>query len=66
MYFSSQVGLTWGRMWALYLGRPYTIRLDDVTVARATNKMEAPPFDMVIAEAWSSLMEIVGRICDAL
>jgi hypothetical protein len=53
-------------MWALYLGRPYSIRLEDVTVPRATMNQDAHPWDMLMSEAWTGLLTVVGRICDVL
>ncbi|KAI9878381.1 MAG: hypothetical protein M1830_001051 [Pleopsidium flavum] len=57
---------TFDRMWALYLGRPYSIKLDDVSVLRPGCNTEGPSWDMLMSAAWSSLLDIVGHVCDAL
>ncbi|KAM5495618.1 hypothetical protein McanMca71_006662 [Microsporum canis] len=59
------------RLWSLYLGRQYCLRLDgEVTVPRpaaaaAMNGMIAT-WESRLADAWSSLLEIVGFICESL
>jgi len=55
-----------GRNWALYLGRPYSIKLNDVSVPRPGCNTETPSWDMLMSAAWTNLLEIVGHICDAL
>ncbi len=54
------------RNWALYLGRPYSIKLEDVSVQGPGSNTETPSWDMLMAEAWTSLLDIVGHVCDAL
>lgn len=54
------------RMWALYLGRPYSIKLDDVTVSHPGFDADVPSWDMLMSAAWTSLFDIVGHMCDAL
>ncbi|KDB21487.1 hypothetical protein H109_06581 [Trichophyton interdigitale MR816] len=59
------------RLWSLYLGRQYCLRLDgEVTVLRpaataAVSEMIAT-WEARLADAWSILLEIVGFICEAL
>ena len=53
-------------MWALYLGRPYSIKLDDVTVLRPGSNVRVPSWDVLMLAAWSSLLIIVGKVCDVL
>lgn len=55
-----------GRNWALYLGRPYSIKLNDVSVPRPGCNTDTPSWDMLMSAAWTNLLEIVGHICDAL
>ncbi|KAF3479687.1 putative Fungal specific transcription factor [Arthroderma uncinatum] len=57
------------RLWSLYLGRQYCLRLDgEVTAPRpgaAVNGM-TPSWEARLADAWSGLLEIVGFICESL
>ncbi|CAK7236489.1 hypothetical protein SBRCBS47491_009655 [Sporothrix bragantina] len=57
------------RAWALYLGRPQSIRLEDVDAKRPGEGGSAdvvPPGEVRVAAAWCSLLEIVGKICEIL
>ncbi|KAK2836854.1 hypothetical protein FQN49_006657 [Arthroderma sp. PD_2] len=57
------------RLWSLYLGRQYCLRLDgEVTVPRPAAIETGMPasWEARLADAWSSLLEIVGFICESL
>ncbi|KAL1887131.1 hypothetical protein Sste5346_010420 [Sporothrix stenoceras] len=57
------------RAWALYLGRPQSIRLEDVDAKRPGEGGAAdtePTGEVRMAAAWCSLLEIVGKICEIL
>ncbi|CAK7228658.1 hypothetical protein SEUCBS140593_006988 [Sporothrix eucalyptigena] len=57
------------RAWALYLGRPQSIRLEDVDAKRPGEGGSAdvvPTGEVRMAAAWCSLLEIVGKICEIL
>ena len=58
---------TYDRGWSLYLGRPYAINLDDITISRpSSDKNSSTSWEMLILLAWTELFEIVGHICNAL
>lgn len=42
-----------GRNWAWYLGRPDSIKLDDVSVPRSGCNTETPSWDMLMSAAWT-------------
>jgi hypothetical protein len=50
----------------LYLGRPYAIKLEDVTVRQPLDGYDPPSWEQMMMAAWVSLLEIVGQICDTL
>jgi hypothetical protein len=54
------------RQWALYLGRPQCIKLDDVTVKRPGEASRDVAWEMRIAAAWTNLLEVVGNVCEIL
>ena len=55
------------RLWALYLGRPHCIELNDVTIPRPGARVGTQAsWEMRMAAAWADIMEIVGYICDAV
>lgn len=56
--------LTCSRLWALYLGRPPTIKLTDVSVRRPDRN--ARSWDLRIFAAWVHLIDIAGQIGDKL
>ena len=58
---------TYDRGWSLYLGRPYAINLDDVTISRpACDTHTTNSWEMLILLSWTKLFDIVGHICNAL
>ncbi|OQV03677.1 Fungal specific transcription factor domain-containing protein [Cladophialophora immunda] len=57
---------TLDRLWATYLGRPYLIRLDVVTLPRPDASPGVHTWDEIIAGAWTDLLDIIGRICDSI
>ncbi|CAK7230244.1 hypothetical protein SBRCBS47491_007521 [Sporothrix bragantina] len=56
------------RQWALYLGRPQMIKLDDVSVRKPNTKPSTheTSLELRMSAAWADLLEIVGILCDAL
>ena len=52
------------RLWAVYLGRPPTIKLDDVSISRPSRN--ASCWDLEMFSAWVGVLEIAGEICDKL
>ncbi|KAI9811856.1 MAG: hypothetical protein M1827_005207 [Pycnora praestabilis] len=54
------------RLWALYLGRPHFIKLDDITVPRPGSDKNVHSWEMRMSAAWTGLLDIVGQTCDAL
>ncbi|KAK2811439.1 hypothetical protein FQN50_002062 [Emmonsiellopsis sp. PD_5] len=55
------------RLWGLYLGRECFLRLDEtVTIPRPGQSQYAAPWNCLLAGAWSSLLELVGLICENL
>lgn len=52
------------RQWALYLGRPQMIKVDDVSVEKPQGSDMSN--ELLMSIAWADLLEIVGIICDAL
>lgn len=52
------------RLWALYLGRPPCIKLEDVTVLRP--QTDVLSFDTTALAAWINLLEIIDHICEVL
>ena len=52
------------RLWALYLGRPPTIKLADVSIRRPDR--DARTWDLRIFAAWVQLLDIAGQIGDKL
>lgn len=57
--------LTGGRLWALYLGRPHCIRLNDITVPRLESNPTSD-LELQMAGTWAGLLEIVGYISEML
>lgn len=53
------------RLWALYLGRPYCLKIDDSTQQIMWKKVD-DSWEARMAYAWVTLLEIVGDICDVL
>jgi hypothetical protein len=56
----------YNRQWALYLGRPQMIKLDDISTKRPELSEITTSEEMRVSVAWAGLLEIVGIICDAL
>ena len=56
------------RQWALCLGRPQMIKLDDVSVriSNSRSTTHESSTDLRISAAWADLLEIVGTLCEAL
>ncbi|KAL1905645.1 hypothetical protein Sste5344_008583 [Sporothrix stenoceras] len=59
------------RQWALYLGRPQMIKLDDVTVQKPNTRPSLvgghkTSLELRMSASWANLLEIVGILCDAL
>ncbi|KAK2807580.1 hypothetical protein FQN51_000013 [Onygenales sp. PD_10] len=55
------------RLWGLYLGRECFLQLDEtVTIPRPGYSQYAAPWNCLLAGAWSSLLELVGLICENL
>ncbi|ROT40439.1 hypothetical protein SODALDRAFT_376222 [Sodiomyces alkalinus F11] len=54
------------REWALYLGRPQFLKVEDIDAKRPGEGCENPTLDIRMSAAWTSLLDIVGRICDVL
>ncbi|KAF7559279.1 hypothetical protein G7046_g4886 [Stylonectria norvegica] len=54
------------REWALYLGRPQFLKLEDIDAKRPGEDCENASLDVRMSAAWTSLLEIVGMICDTL
>ncbi|KAK5019478.1 hypothetical protein LTR39_000345 [Cryomyces antarcticus] len=52
------------RLWALYLGRPPSIKLNDVSIRRPDRS--APSWDLKIFAAWVDLLDLAGQISDKL
>ncbi|KAK4957844.1 hypothetical protein LTR66_013206 [Elasticomyces elasticus] len=57
---------TFDRVWSLYLGRPYAIKLEDVTVRKPLDGNDSPSWEALILAAWIDLLDIVGHICNEL
>jgi len=60
---------TYDRGWSLYLGRPYALNLDDVTISPPSvlsDKLSSYSTELSILLAWTTLFTIVGNICNAL
>ncbi|KAL2354244.1 fungal-specific transcription factor domain-containing protein [Cryomyces antarcticus] len=57
---------TFDRVWSLYLGRPYAIKLEDVTVRKPLDGNDSPSWEVLILAAWIDLLDIVGHICNEL
>ncbi|CAM1507727.1 Fc.00g045750.m01.CDS01 [Cosmosporella sp. VM-42] len=53
------------RQWALYLGRPQMIKIDDITAQKPEHDSDTSE-ELEISIVWANLLEIVGIICDAL
>lgn len=58
--------LTSFRVWSLYLGRPYAIKLEDVTVRAPLYGFDVPSFELLMSDGWVNLLTIVGQISDTL
>ncbi|KAK5169216.1 hypothetical protein LTR04_006156 [Oleoguttula sp. CCFEE 6159] len=54
--------LTTVQLWALYLGRPPSIKLNDVSIRRPDRS--APSWDLKIFAAWVDLLDLAGQISD--
>ncbi|OAL32910.1 hypothetical protein AYO20_07701 [Fonsecaea nubica] len=52
------------RLWAVYLGRPHAIKLDDVTMPRPSQ--DSPSWNMKILSAWVDLLDIQGHVAARL
>ena len=60
---------TYDRSWSLYLGRPYALNLDDVTISPPSllsDRSSSYYGELSILLAWTKLFTIVGDICNAL
>lgn len=60
------VSNTGHREWALYLGRPQFLKVEDIDAKRPGEGCENPSLDIRMSAAWTNLLDIVGRICDVL
>lgn len=54
------------RAWALYLGRPQSMNLQDVSVPKLDCNSQEISWDGRLSAAWTGLLEVVGGICDML
>lgn len=54
------------REWALYLGRPQFLKLEDIDAKRPGEGCAEVPLEVSLSAAWTSLLEIIGQICDLL
>jgi hypothetical protein len=55
------------REWALYLGRPHSMRLEDISVQKpGFSGLLEHSFESKLSAAWTGLLVIVGEICDIL
>jgi hypothetical protein len=60
---------TYDRGWSLYLGRPYALNLQDVTISPPSllsDKTSSYSTELSILLAWTTLFTVVGDICNAL
>lgn len=60
---------TYERGWAVYLGRPSALNLEDVTISAPSilsDKTSSYSAELSILLAWTTLFTIVGDICNAL
>lgn len=53
-----------GSEWALYLGRPQCIKLEDIDVKRPGEGRTDISSEMRMSAAWTNLLELVGLICE--
>ncbi|OAL29461.1 hypothetical protein AYO20_09198 [Fonsecaea nubica] len=58
--------IVFDRLWALYLGRPCCLSLDDTDISLVENLTPEVSWETQMAYAWTSLIQIVGRICNTL
>ncbi|KAB5551066.1 fungal-specific transcription factor domain-containing protein [Coniochaeta sp. 2T2.1] len=54
------------REWALYLGRPQFLKLEDIDAKRPGQDCQEASLELMMSAAWTALLEIVGQICDVL
>ncbi|KAL2204800.1 hypothetical protein CC79DRAFT_1370615 [Sarocladium strictum] len=54
------------RSWALYLGRPLSIKIEDVEVKKPGDGDASFSDTMLFSAAWTNLLEIIGLICEVL
>ncbi|PGH28271.1 hypothetical protein AJ80_00162 [Polytolypa hystricis UAMH7299] len=54
------------RYWSLYLGRPQFIKLEDIDAKRPDGTRSDISVEVKMSVAWTSLLEIIGLICDIL
>lgn len=55
------------REWALYLGRPHSMKLEDISVKRPSpSDSSSLSWESKMSLAWTGLLEIIGDICDIL
>ncbi|KAB5580231.1 fungal-specific transcription factor domain-containing protein [Coniochaeta sp. 2T2.1] len=54
------------REWALYLGRPQFLKLEDIDAKRPGQDCQEVSLELMMSAAWTALLEIVGQICDVL
>ncbi|KAF2648445.1 hypothetical protein K491DRAFT_551447, partial [Lophiostoma macrostomum CBS 122681] len=54
------------REWALYLGRPQSMKLEDISVKRPNLTSCEVSCEAQFSAAWTGLLEIIGGICDIL
>ena len=52
--------------WALYLGRPQCMRLEDIDAKRPGEDRVDVSDEMKMSAAWTNLLEIIGLICEIL
>ncbi|KAK5404219.1 hypothetical protein LTR06_009778 [Exophiala xenobiotica] len=54
------------RFWALYLGRPYCLKTDNLAAQTINFSNCEDPWEARMAFAWAILLETIGDICEAL
>jgi hypothetical protein len=58
--------LVFDRYWALYLGRPYCLQVDDDELRDQFSTPNDESWEMRLAISWARLLVSLGRISDAL
>lgn len=54
------------RLWALYLGRPFCLQVEDAYLEDHFTPQIEESWEMRIAFAWARLLVIIGQTCEAL